>query len=214
MIIEKLELGMIDTNCYLAMHSDTKETLIIDPADQAQAIIRKLQTLQAVPAAILLTHAHFDHIGAVDELVRLLETAGRNIPRPLPVYILDEEAPHLTDLNLNLSRAMHSNVTAHADHLLQDGQTIRLAGFDMTAIHTPGHTSGSACYYFPQENVLFSGDTLFYRSVGRTDFPTGDMRALHASLHNRLFLLPDEVRVYPGHGPDTLMGDEKKYNPY
>ncbi|MCD8022875.1 MAG: MBL fold metallo-hydrolase, partial [Lachnospiraceae bacterium] len=104
--------------------------------------------------------------------------------------------------------------TLEADHYLKDREALELAGFTITVMHTPGHTGGSACYYLPEENLLFSGDTLFHCSVGRTDFPPGSMGEMHRSLHEKLFLLPDETDVLPGHDSATSIGYEKRYNPY
>lgn len=203
--IETMVLGMIQTNCYLAMNRETKELLIVDPADEAGRIIRKIGEMQAVPVAILLTHGHFDHIGAADAL---REQYG------VPVCALDEEQPVLEQTMLNLSAMQRKRLSVRADRFFRDGETAELAGFSVQVLHTPGHTAGGACYYIESEQLLFSGDTLFCGSVGRTDFPTGSMSALHDSIHSRLFVLPDETLVLPGHGESSSIGYEKQYNPY
>lgn len=203
--VETLVLGTIMTNCYLAMNRETKELLIVDPADEADRIIQRIGELQAKPAAILLTHGHFDHIGAVDAL---REQYG------IPACALDEERQVLEQTMLNLSAMQGRRLSVKADRFFHDGETVALAGFSIRVLHTPGHTAGGACYYIESERVLFSGDTLFCGSVGRTDFPTGSMSELHDSIHSKLFALPDETLVLPGHDDPSTIGYEKQYNPY
>lgn len=120
----------------------------------------------------------------------------------------------MDDSLLNLSANFGEPFTAVADMLHTDGQELFLAGMNIQVLHTPGHTQGSVCYYFPDEQVLFSGDTLFYGSIGRTDFPTGSMSELVHSAKEKLLILPEEVKVYPGHGEETTIRYEKKYNPF
>ena len=203
--IETMVLGAIQTNCYLAMNKETKELLIVDPADKADRIIRRIGELQAKPVAVLLTHGHFDHIGAADAL---REQYG------IPVCALDEEQPVLEQTMLNLSAMQRKRLAVKADRFFRDKETVELAGFSIQVLHTPGHTAGGACYYIESERLLFSGDTLFCGSVGRSDFPTGSMSALHDSIHSKLFVLPDETLVLPGHGESSTIGYEKQYNPY
>lgn len=204
--IETMVLGMVSTNCYLAMNRDTRELLVIDPADRASYIAQRIRGMGGIPCGILLTHGHFDHIGAARELADLFE---------IPVCALDREQELMADDYQNLSLPMGGKgYTVTADRWLKDGEKLSCAGFEISVIHTPGHTSGGACYYFPQEDVLFSGDTLFCNSVGRTDFPTGSMSQLHDSLHEKLLILPEETIVYPGHGEATSIEYEKRYNPY
>lgn len=204
--LETMVLGMVGTNCYLLMNRETKELLIVDPADGAEAISGKIHTLGAGPAAILLTHGHFDHIGAAGALAKKYG---------IPICILRQEKELLEDARLNASLMMAGrSITAAADRLLEDGERLELAGFRIRVIHTPGHTSGGACYYLEEEKVLLSGDTLFCCSVGRCDLPTGSMGQLHDSIHKKLFVLPEDTQVYPGHGEMTSIRYEKRYNPY
>ena len=203
--IRSFVLGMVATNCYLAINKETKEALIIDPADNAPRIARELDKAGAHPVAILLTHGHFDHILAVDDL--------RDKYR-IPVYCHKDEEEVLEKDALNMASMIGRLYSTKADVLLRDEEQLKLAGFDIIVFHTPGHTKGGVCYYLPEEQTLFSGDTLFCGSVGRTDFPTGSMITLIRSVKEKLFVLPDDVRVYPGHDMETSIGYEKRYNPF
>lgn len=203
--IDSLVLGMVATNCYFAKNKETGALLIVDPADEAGRIIAKVDAMGAKPEAVLLTHGHFDHIGAAQEL---REHYG------IPVCALDKEVEITENVGKNLSRMSGYGFTLTPDHLFRDGEEVELAGVRIRVLHTPGHTCGSTCYYIEEENVLFSGDTLFCCSVGRTDFPTGSMSQIHNSIHEKLFVLPEETLVYPGHDQATDIGYEKRYNPY
>lgn len=203
--IETLVLGMMATNCYLALDRETKEMVIIDPAASPEQIISRIEALGARPEAILLTHGHFDHIGAADALRDTYH---------IPVCTLDKEQEICESEDKNLSLMCGRGFIVKADRFFHDGEDVQLAGMQIKVLHTPGHTAGGACYYLPEESVLFSGDTLFCCSVGRTDFPTGSMRMLRDSIHTKLFVLPEETLVLPGHNESTDIGYEKKYNPY
>ena len=204
-IIKSMVLGPVATNCILIKNSETKELLIVDPADQAGDISQAVTLLDGQPVGILLTHGHFDHIGAVDDLRDLYD---------IPVFACREEADVLEDPELNLSAAWNESCSTHADRLLDDGEKFTLAGFEIQMLHTPGHTHGSCCYYIPEEGILLSGDTLFAGSVGRMDFPTSSGRAMQASLKRLLCDLPEDTAVYPGHESTTTIGHEKRYNPF
>ena len=199
--IYSMVLGPVQTNVYLAVNRETKQCLIVDPAYDAERIIGEIEKLQAFPAAVLLTHGHYDHIMAVNEITEHFD---------LPVICSSLEDAVLRDPALNLSGAY----TVEADTLLADEQELTLAGMRIKALSTPGHTAGGMCYYLPDEEVLFSGDTLFWRSVGRSDLPTGDEKTLMQSIRKKLLPLPDETYVLPGHGPASTIGAERRQNPF
>lgn len=203
--IEWMVLGMVSTNTYLVKNQDTGELLIIDPADEAGRIQEKIGRMEGRPAAILLTHGHFDHMLAADAL---------RSAYGIPVYACIQEKDLLKNARYNLSASWASPHVMEADRYLADGETFREAGFEIRLLHTPGHTEGSCCYYLPEEAVLFSGDTLFAGSVGRTDFPTSSGADMRKSLQRLLSELPADTRVCPGHGEETTIAYEKRYNPF
>lgn len=206
MQVEHLAVGPVQTNCYLAINKETKEAIIIDPGDDADRIDMRLKQLEAKPVAILLTHGHFDHAGAAKTLAT---------QHDILVYAHEKEAETLEDSRMNLSGPLAGGATTyHADVFLKDEQELTLAGLHMRVLFTPGHTPGGCCYYFPREDVLFSGDSLFCGSVGRTDFPGGSMRTLVDSVRNKLMSLPENTIVYPGHDIETTIEQERMYNPF
>lgn len=206
MQVEHLSVGPVQTNCYLAINKETKEAIIIDPGDDADRIGMRLKQLEAKPVAILLTHGHFDHAGAAKTLATQYD---------ILVYAHEKEAKTLEDSRMNLSGPLTGGATTyHADVFLKDEQELTLAGLHMRVLFTPGHTPGGCCYYFPREDVLFSGDSLFCGSVGRTDFPGGSMRTLVDSVRNKLMSLPENTIVYPGHDIETTIEQERRYNPF
>ncbi|MDR2531577.1 MAG: MBL fold metallo-hydrolase [Oscillospiraceae bacterium] len=198
-------LGMVSTNSYFVINESTGRCIIIDPEESADFLIEKCNKMQIKPVAILLTHGHFDHIGAVNGLKESLK---------IPVYAGAEEKEFLHDPSYNGSAKFgRTPVSVAVDICLRDSEIIEIAGFSIKVISTPGHTAGGVCYYFESEDVLFSGDVLFADSFGRTDFPGGSQKELADSIINKLFILPGETAVYPGHGHDTTIGYENANNP-
>ena len=203
--IGRMVLGMVQTNCYFLYEEGCTETIIVDPADKGDEIYKKMTEAGFRVAGILLTHGHFDHIMGAPKLREL--TGAR-------IYALDAEKEVCEDPHVNCSAQTGRPCSVKADVYVKDGEEIELAGITFHVIATPGHTKGSCCYYFEQDEVLLSGDTLFAESVGRTDLPTGSMGELTRSLRDKLAVLPESVRVYPGHESKTTIGHEKAYNPY
>ena len=203
--IKMMVLGPVQTNCFFLINEDTKELLIIDPADRAHGIMDWIQSEGLKPVAILLTHGHFDHIMAVEGLRKEYQ---------IPMYASKDEVEVLANPQLNVSTMMGAYVSMKADELFADGDVLELAGMKLKVISTPGHTIGSVCFYIEEEKMLISGDTLFEASVGRTDFPTGSSRQLIHSIKTRLFILPEDVNVFPGHGEVTSIAYEKTHNPF
>ena len=203
MIIKSILVGAFGVNCWFVANEKTRETIIIDPGDEARRIISECEKNNFAPAAILLTHGHFDHILAAEEVKNHFK---------IPVYAFKTEAELLYDPATNASEMVARPVRLAADRLLADETEFMLAGFEIKTISTPGHTAGSCCYYFESENALFTGDTLFKGSYGRTDLPTGNQSQIEASIKIKLFALPDAVKIYPGHGGESDIGTEKKTN--
>lgn len=197
--------GPLGTNTYYAWDEETKECVLVDAPDNADKIMAYLKENDLTLTAILLTHGHFDHIMAAEEL---REKLG------VKIYALDKEEATLLDPNLNGdARFLRVGLQLKADVFFHDGDELSFVGRKWQVIATPGHTRGSCCFYLPEEKVLFSGDTLFQESIGRFDMPGGSFEDIAASVRNRLFLLPGETVVFPGHMEETTIGYEKRYNP-
>ena len=205
MKIEKFVLGAVQTNSYLILNEETKELVIVDPAICPDYLLSHVKSNGYVPKGIILTHGHFDHVMGIEGWLSEYE---------IPVYLHEDEKEVLANYNLNLSVMIGKYYAYDKVETLKDGDILELAGFSFKVIHTPGHTQGGCCYYEENEAVLISGDTLFKSSVGRSDFPTGNMSTLVKSIKEKLFVLPDDVMVYPGHNSLTCIADEKMYNPF
>ena len=191
--IQTLPLGSYQTNCYIAWGEKSETCVVIDPGYEPETVLAEANRLGKSIAAILLTHGHFDHVGGVGWLA--MET-------DCPVYL------HPEDLTLPESFTAGPLIYTHT---YDEGDTLELAGLSIRVLHTPGHTPGSVCLL--AEDVMFSGDTLFMDSCGRTDFPGGSTAQMRKSLL-RLAALETDCRVLPGHGPATTLAEERKYNPY
>ncbi len=201
--IKYLVLGMVQTNVFLVCNEETKECVIIDPAERAKRIEKEIEAGGYTAVKILLTHGHFDHILAVNELCRDLG---------VEVWAHENELPILARPGSTTFGVDYPDRAVKPDRLLKDGDEFDLIGVRWKVIHTPGHTTGSVCYYIEEEKLLFAGDTLFEGSFGRTDLATGSFEQIRASLLERLFVLPDDVQVFPGHEGFTTIGREKRFN--
>lgn len=201
LVIMGLSLGVMPTNCYLVWDNISREALVIDPADEGDRIIEWIEREGLNLQAVLLTHGHFDHVYAVEDLRKKYGVKA---------YIHELEQELLADTEKNCAYMIEKTLTMAADVLVKDGEELEFGSLKLRVIHTPGHTHGGVCYYFYNSDTLFSGDTLFCRNVGRDDLPTGSREALYSSIKNKLLVLPEEVIVFPGHRGPTTIGAEKK----
>ena len=206
MKVEKFATGILGTNTYLVINEETKQAVVIDPAALPKRLYNYIVENELKVEAVLLTHAHFDHIMGVDLFV---EELGASV-----VYVHENDADMMENPVLNLSNVYTHGYTYSKYTCIRDKHVLKHAGFEFQVIHTPGHTSGGVSYYVADYNVLFSGDTLFQTSIGRTDFETSSMSDMIHSIKDKLFELPDDTLVCPGHMGETKIGYEKKHNPY
>ena len=203
--IGKMTLGSGMTNCYFIYREGESSVIFFDPATQGDYIYEKMQEHGFHIEVILLTHGHYDHISGVDALRK---ASGAK------VYAMEAEKVLLEDPYVNISAQMHKPVTVQADGFFHDGDELEYSGKKCRVIATPGHTVGGCCFYFEEAGILICGDTIFAESIGRTDFPTGNVKKLLASVEEKIFTLPEETRLYPGHGSATTVGHEKQNNPF
>ena len=200
MILDVLSVGPLEENCYLV--GDSEALLVIDPGDEGERIVAHIQEKGYKVSYVVLTHCHYDHVGAV---AKVLEATGAKL------LMSAKEKDNYFDKNVTLGGYFGSKIElCEPDGLVSEGDVITAGLCSFSVIETPGHTSGSICLLC--DDVLLSGDTLFYRSIGRADFPTGDLKTLIHSVKEKLFTLDDDVKVYSGHGPATTIGYEKEHN--
>lgn len=200
--LHTLTTGPLQENCYIL--DNEQELLLIDPGAESQKILDFLKATKKTLQGILLTHAHFDHIGALPAILKHYS---------VPVFLAAEEATWLTDPYFNLSQ-FFGQPFSYAIKTKDFQPYEQLGCFSFQVLKTPGHSIGGRSFYFPKEVFVLAGDTLFFTSIGRTDFPTGDFSTLKKSIQEQLFSLPDETVVYPGHGKATTVGFEKSENPF
>lgn len=207
MKISYLVLGPFMTNTYLAWNEDGMDGIIIDPSFTPEHIWQALLKIGMAPKKILLTHAHVDHIAGLNFLREKFPDAK--------VYMSAKDLPLLTSAAMNLSNMLDQPVVCgKPDVLVKEGDHITEGAIDLEVLETPGHTPGGLSFYDKKEGLVFTGDTLFQGSVGRTDFPGGSMTTLLTSIRSELFTLPDATHVLPGHGEPTTIGAEKRSNPF
>jgi hydroxyacylglutathione hydrolase len=202
-ILKKLVVGPLASNCYIVGSEATKEGMIIDPADEAEKILQCVKELGLKINFIVLTHGHPDHVGALKEIK---EATGAE------VVIHTDDAESLQQPFLGSLFGLSYPAPPPADRLLKEGDSIDIGDLHFSVRHTPGHTPGGICLL--GHGVLFSGDTLFNYGIGRYDLPGGNYSQLMDSLQAKLMALPDDTIVYPGHGPDTTIGTERRENPF
>lgn len=204
MLIKCIPLGGMGANCYVVACDDTKEALVIDPGGEPRPVLSFVEKEGLKVKYIVNTHGHIDHIMGNDLLKQA--TGAR-------VLIHELDAEMLQNPRLNLSGFMGGSIKlAQADQLLTEGDTVEVGKVSLEVIHTPGHTRGGIC--LKGDGVVFTGDTLFAGSIGRSDFPGGSAETLINSIKTKLLPLPDDTAVYPGHMQESTMGEEKKYNPF
>jgi hydroxyacylglutathione hydrolase len=206
MILESFPVGPLRCNCTLLGDEVTREAIVVDPGDNIPEVLSRLQKHGLTLRQIVITHAHIDHVGGA---ALLKKATGA------PIFLNQQDLGLLSMMQmqadwLGVSTPQVEPPEASAD----DGLVLGLATLPAEVIHTPGHTPGSICLFFPGQHLLLAGDTLFAGSIGRTDLPGGDGRQILCSLRDRLLVLPDATRVLPGHGPETTIGEERQSNPF
>lgn len=206
MIHKVIPVGPLQCNCSIIGDETTHEAMVIDPGDDIDEIVAIIAKHNLQVKQIVITHAHIDHVGGAMKL-RALTGA--------PILLNQNDYALLKMLDVQASwLGMKPPGAVEVEAGLAHDQTLRAGTLSANVLHTPGHTEGSVCLYFPAEKMLIAGDTLFARSIGRTDLPGGSFEKIMRSLHDRVLTLPDETKVIPGHGPATTIGEEREENPF
>lgn len=204
MLSKVIVIGPLQVNCYLIGCEETREIIIVDPGDDAASIRKVITKENLIPKSIISTHGHIDHVGDVSTIQKLFA---------IPYYIHADEQPLIDALPTQVATfGLHLSGIPTVSEYLVHGQTILIGSVSLTVLHTPGHSPGGIC--LKADSCVFTGDTLFAGSVGRCDLPGGDWELLLSSIHTHLMSLPDQITVYPGHGPPTSIGRERRMNPY
>jgi hydroxyacylglutathione hydrolase len=205
-ILETFPVGPLQCNCTVLGDETSGEAMVVDPGDNIPQILAILARHKLTLKQIVVTHGHIDHVGGAVQLKRATGAL---------ILMNQKDMPQLKWMDMQAGwLGIETPEVAPPDASAEDGATAGIAGHEARILHTPGHTQGSICLHFADENLLLAGDTLFAGSIGRTDLPGGDSRQIIRSLHERLLTLPDATRVIPGHGPQTTIGDERESNPF
>lgn len=206
MILETFPVGMLQCNCTLLGDETSGEAMVIDPGDNVQTILARLKTHGLTLRQIVVTHAHIDHVGGALQLKRATGA---------PIFLNQNDLPLLQLMDVQAGwLGIRPPEVAPPDESAEHGMKLGIEGHPAEVIHTPGHTPGSICLYFQPDRLLLAGDTLFAGSIGRTDLPGGDGKQILRSIHDRLLVLPEDLRVIPGHGPETTLAEERETNPF
>jgi hydroxyacylglutathione hydrolase len=201
-----LPVGLLQCNCSIFGDEQTREAIVVDPGEEIERITEVLDRHQLNVKAIVITHAHIDHVAGAHKLRALTEA---------PVYMNERDMELLDGLDVQAKwLGVDTPPRTEVDVAAHDGSVLSLGPAEFHVLHTPGHTQGSLSLWIPEENKLIAGDTLFRDSIGRTDLPGGNTRQILSSIKTRLFELPDHTVVFPGHGPSTTIGREKQQNPF
>ena len=206
MIHEILPVGPLQCNCSIIGDGKSREAIVIDPGDDIADILAMIQKHNLMVKQIVITHAHIDHVGGA---MKLRQATGA------PILLNQNDYTLLKMMDIQAAWiGMQSPGKVDIDHSIGEQETVQAGSLLANVMHTPGHTEGSICLYFPAEKKLIAGDTLFAGSIGRTDLPGGSFEKIMRSLHEKVLALPDETTVIPGHGPVTTIGDERETNPF